>query len=77
MHKANTYADDDQEQQQQRRAEQPSTETERRALHFFQTGIYIEGIVLAKKIFSSRRIDGSSLLLDNGFCLDLWFGKNR
>jgi hypothetical protein len=45
MHKANTYYDEEQpysfENSHQDHLEQPPTETEQRALHFFETGIEI------------------------------------
>jgi hypothetical protein len=47
MHKANTYYDEEQqpysfENSSSHHIEQPPTETERKALHFFETGIDIE-----------------------------------
>ncbi len=60
MHKANTYDDEEQtyssENSISHHIEQPPTENEQRALHFFETGLKTKSIpfFLLKKIFSSR-----------------------
>jgi hypothetical protein len=50
MHKANTYYDEEHaysfENSDQHHIEEPPTEAERKALHFFETGIKINGFFL-------------------------------
>jgi hypothetical protein len=53
MHKANTYYDEEQsypfENSSSNHIEQPPTGTERKALHFFETGIDISNLFLSNQ----------------------------
>ncbi len=56
MHKANTYYDEEQqpysfENSHQHHIEKPPTETEKKTLHFFETGILNKFRIINKKIF--------------------------
>jgi hypothetical protein len=79
MHRANTYYDEEQpysfENSTQHHIEQPPTETEEKALHFFETGMKSSMILLKTCFDFSRRFYGCCLLFKNCVCLDMWFGK--
>lgn len=82
MHKANTRTDEDQpyalENSSTNHLEQPPTEAEEKALHFFDAGIGLDFELSIISPFSSyaRRVHWNGLLFENGFCLDLWFRTN-
>ena len=82
MHKANTSYDEDTHSLDNtftEPIEQPPTEAEKRALHFFEAGLSIVFLIFSQGTTSSfsRRINGCCSLSENCIRLDLWFGKKR